>query len=168
MIEALIEAPRALPCQLVLDEKPAAERKEKGDGRNRDRTAHAVRRGHKSDSGLGAGGHIDVVVADADLGDQAEPMVGRDALSCESWKKQDQRIMICKAGSGQDAVLWLDKTDFDIGVRRQRRKIEHRFALVLDVESKRDPPPTHLNTPPICSQLMRSGCSASHDQICDG
>ena len=51
--------------------------------------------------------------------------------------------MICKDGSGQDAVLGFDKTDFDIGVRRQRRKIEHRFALVLDVEAKRDPEPTH-------------------------
>src|SRR3974390_8034 len=64
MVEAPIEAPDSLPRQLVLDEKPAAERKEKGDGRNRDRTPYAVRRGHKGDPSLGAGGHIDVVVAD--------------------------------------------------------------------------------------------------------
>jgi hypothetical protein len=81
IFEALIEPFRTLPRQLVLDEEPATKRKEKGDGHNRDWAPHAGQCGHQGNPGLGAGGHVDVVIADADLGDQAKPMVGRDALS---------------------------------------------------------------------------------------
>src|SRR6476660_4057450 len=89
MIEALIESTRALPREVVFDEQPAAERKEEGNGRDSDWATYAVRSSHEGNPSVGAGGDVDAIVADADLGDQAEPTVRRNALARKAWKEQN-------------------------------------------------------------------------------
>ena len=48
----------------------------------------------KRDAGLGAGLHIDRIIADAEAGDDAEPAALRDALPPEAMGQQDQRVEI--------------------------------------------------------------------------
>src|SRR5579872_4200073 len=94
MFAAFGEAGGGFARQPVLDHELAAKRQNKGDDRNRDRPANAVRRDSERDAGPRAGLDIDRVVADAEAGDDSEPAIRVDAAFGEAMREQNQRIEI--------------------------------------------------------------------------
>ena len=114
---------RGFPRQPVLDDELAGQRQNERDDRNRDRSAHAVRRDDERDPRLRASLDVDRIVADAEAGDDSEPAIRVDAVLREAVRKKDQRVEIRKL-VGLHRIARLEIGKLDIGRAAQRLEIE--------------------------------------------
>jgi hypothetical protein len=81
-----------LAAQPVFDQELLRQGEHEGDDRDGHGPAHPVGRDDERNGVVGAGVHIDAVVADAEAGDEAERVAGRDRGGGEAGHQQDQPV----------------------------------------------------------------------------
>ena len=93
------------------------------------------------DAGLGAGRHVDIVVADAEARHHGEASVGMDALAREARHQQDQRVEVGDL-VGAHRIGGIDVGDLDARRLAQRLHVEiregRRAVRLLEIARQRD------------------------------